>query len=791
LIFVKSYLKGIPCIFINHSTDLSINLVSLITKKVVKKINNAHKDIIYRVIYSPDGKYIVTSSFDGSIKLWTKDLKFIKVIKDVSNIFSTFEYHVAQMAFLDNNTLICGGSYSELYDNFWYRPIFKINILTGKEEKAYFHTNTILSIAISKDKKTIVSSGGDNSDFFIYDTDLNLKHSITGKGNAVFAVGFSYDGDKIFFGNTNYDTPYKGKNPIERSFSLINKRVEKYSNEKYKNIKLTHNNITLKKSEYAYDNRLFVGDKTFTLPKINDSVTVFSFTDDGKYIIVGGHYGFYKLDSKTLEIKNEFIGHNSSIWSIAISPDNKFLLSGSADQTMKIWDIESGNLLCSIFIGSDNEWIMWTENGYYNASVNGDKYIGFHINQGLFKEALFYGSDRFYTQLYKPDVVENIFITRDEKKALELSQSKDSSISKNYDNIRDVYPPVIEMISPVELFIKVKEPKIVLKYTVDNKSNYPVESVTILLNGRVYTTIDLSSQNSLSKINLETVVELTDKTSLIAITAKNKFSVSNPVILSVEMEIPKREDVYYKPDLYVLSIGVSKYKNQELNLNFADKDAMAVVDAFLYQKGKLYNDVKYKLMINGDANRDNILNGLDWIYKSVTQKDVAVIFVAGHGINDDLGVFYFLNHEADIDNLRRTAVKWSDFKDIVVNLPSKVLFLVDTCHSGNIMGSRRGINDFTKAIKDIINSGTGQVIMTATTGNSYSYEDESWGHGAFTLSLINGLVKGEADYNKDNIITIKELDLFVTTNVSKITEGLQKPTTIIPESVPDFPVSVK
>ncbi len=773
------------------SADLSIKLFSIQRKKVISEVKNAHKDVIYRTLFSPNGKYIVTSSFDGEIKLWTKDLKFIKLVKRVTGS-SSMEYHVAQMAFLNNETLICGGSYAELYNNFWYRPILKINILTGKEEKAYFHTNSVQSIAISNDGKLIASSGGNNSDFFIYDSNLLLKHSISGKGNAIFAVGFSYDGEKIFFGDYNYDYPYKGNNPISKSFSLVDKKVESYNKqEKYKNIKLTYNNITLSKSDYIYDNRVFVGNKTFTLPKINDSVTVFSFTDDGKYIIVGGHYGFYKIDSGTLEIKKEFIGHNASIWSIAISPDNKFLLSGSADQTMKIWDIESGSLLCSIFIGSDNEWIMWTESGYYNASVNGDKYIGYHINQGVDKEALFFGADRFYSQLYKPEVIDSIFIVKDETKALALLKSKDGSSTKEkYDNIKDIYPPVIEMKWPTETFLKVKEPKLNLEYSIKRKSQYPLESVTILLNGRVYITIDLSDKKDLDRIDLVTTIELKENNSLIAITAKDKYSVSNPLILSVELEILKKEEVY-KPDLYVLAIGVSKYKNKEFNLNFADMDAMAIINIFSSQKGKLYNNVNYKLLINEEANRDNILSSLDWIYKSVTKKDVAIIFVAGHGVNDDLGTFYFLNHEADLDNLRRSAVKWSDFKDIVVNLPSKVLFFIDTCHSGNIMGSRRGLNDFTKAVKDIVNSGTGQVIMTATTGNSYSYEDESWGHGAFTLSIIDGIMKGYADYNRDNIITIKELDLYVTNNVNKITDGMQKPTTIIPESVPDFPVSIK
>jgi hypothetical protein len=41
-------------------------------------------------------------------------------------------------------------------------------------------------------------------------------------------------------------------------------------------------------------------------------------------------------------------------------------------------------------------------------------------------------------------------------------------------------------------------------------------------------------------------------------------------------------------------------------------------------------------------------DGLEWIQLQVTQKDVAVLFFAGHGINDPNGMFYFLPADADL-----------------------------------------------------------------------------------------------------------------------------------------------
>jgi uncharacterized caspase-like protein len=176
--------------------------------------------------------------------------------------------------------------------------------------------------------------------------------------------------------------------------------------------------------------------------------------------------------------------------------------------------------------------------------------------------------------------------------------------------------------------------------------------------------------------------------------------------------------------------------------------------------------------------------------KESTQKDLSVIFVAGHGLQDDRGNYYFLPHDGNPDKLRITGVKWFDFQDVLSSLPSKVIFLVDTCHSGNVTGKRRGVQDMTDALRELMNSGSGVVVMTASTGKESSQERTEWGHGAFTKALIEGL-EGEADFDRDNTVDIKEIDLFITKRVKALTNGSQHPTTEIPKTMPNFPLVYK
>jgi len=66
------------------------------------------------------------------------------------------------------------------------------------------------------------------------------------------------------------------------------------------------------------------------------------------------------------------------------------------------------------------------------------------------------------------------------------------------------------------------------------------------------------------------------------------------------------------------------------------------------------------------------------------------------------------------------------------------------------------------------------IVFASSSGADVSQEDDSWGHGAFTKALIDGLNGGAAD-NK-GMVYIDTLRRYVSTTVQKITKKRQRPT---------------
>ena len=109
------------------------------------------------------------------------------------------------------------------------------------------------------------------------------------------------------------------------------------------------------------------------------------------------------------------------------------------------------------------------------------------------------------------------------------------------------------------------------------------------------------------------------------------------------------------PSLYVLAIGISEYP-EKLKLNYAAKDAEGIAKTCQDSCKNLYRKVEVKVLTDKKATRRDILQGLTWLRKEMTQNDVAIISFAGHGSKDADGTFYLMPVDVDAADLLGTGV---------------------------------------------------------------------------------------------------------------------------------------
>ncbi|HEY6292214.1 MAG TPA: caspase family protein [Terriglobia bacterium] len=507
---------------------------------------------------------------------------------------------------------------------------------------------------------------------------------------------------------------------------------------------------------------------------------------DSRSFLLGTEWYLRRFGRDGREIWN--VAVPGAAWAVNIAGNGSVAVAACADGTIRWYRYSDGKEVTSFFPHADQRrWVVWTPSGYYDASPGGEELIGWNVNNGSDHAADFYPASRFRRMKYRPDVVSKIPATLDETKAVRLADAETRRETETT-TIAQALPPVVGITAP-EDGSQVSATSVTLHYTVRTPSGEPATGLQVFVDGRPVSTsrgVTLVANEDEGQTLTVTIPARNCEVSLIA---SNRYSASVPATIHLvwSSAAPPQQFVA-KPVLYLLAVGVSNYQNPEYRLHFAAKDAKDFAAAMEAQKGGLYRDVQVKLLT--DAPKDQIEDGLDWLQHQVTSLDVGMIFLSGHGLDDANSFYYFLPANADLNRLKATCLAFSDLKSTVASIAGKAVMFVDTCHSGDVLGARRGVADINAVVNELSAAENGVVVFTASTGRQYSLEDPKWQNGAFTKALVEG-IDGKADYTGRGEITINMLDLYLAERVKELTDGQQTPATAKPSTVPDFPLAVK
>ncbi|MDR3682920.1 MAG: caspase family protein [Geothrix sp.] len=507
----------------------------------------------------------------------------------------------------------------------------------------------------------------------------------------------------------------------------------------------------------------------------------------------------------------------AAVWGVAQREDGRVAVALLADGTFRWYRTSDGQELLSLFVAADQRWVLWTPSGCFCTSLGGEGLVGWQVNR-VNQSADYFPLSHFRERFWKPELMPLLLDTLDEAAALQKIQPGQGGAQAQVTVLpgMDELPPVLRILSPAE-GESVPGHRTTFQVSVRTYGPAkPVQGFRVFLDGarvppsrgirpqqaketsegvdRTYPVpVDLPPRSVTVGIQAELeggqLSELAERV-VAGVPPPEPAPMPAPAPVSAPVSAPAPQVV--PPTLRVLAVGVTQYASPKYNLQFPAKDATDISREFLHQEGKLFGKVEVKLLINDQATEKNILQAMDDLAASSGPGTVTLYFFSSHGgTNAEKSSYFLVPYDFSQGSW---GVDGRAIKERLEATQGRTLMLMDTCHSGNVLGEgrMRSLDEAMKRIRfinELIQSGPGTVVFSSSTGAQTSLESPVWNNGAFTKALREGLA-GAADPQHTGRITTSSLEAYVRRRVDELTAGRQTPVAAASESTRGFPVAV-
>ena len=699
----------------------------------IEKSFNGHISSVMDAQFSPDGRLLATCSFDKSIRIW--DIRSGKLY----HVFKEKRIGQNKIKFAPDGNLLV--SYGPDFINIW-------DVIKGKLKIKIKRNNTFpLSICISQNSRLLFVN-------YLFSDDIRVFNLETGKLHFAYRNSCQKNICDLIVSRDGRIMLIKNGENVEVRNTATNKLLCILKDKQFHIQKAVFSPdgnkiITTSTQNFlwiwnANDGSVLYKDTSNT---IGYSYARIGVTNDGaKIIIVRNNIVDVRNIDNGLLLSSFKIDELGQLGNIDLQDLRKNYLLSYSNNAVTINNLNTDKLPYSFIILENGEYLVYNETGWYDGTSEARKLLYFTCGTELIE------LDQVKDQLWVPNLAERIMKgeiinakTLDELDICGLIP-KTEELNDSPGQCHFRITPSRGGLGPTVLYVNGKEMKRFQSEQLTKKGS----SYELIISEQEYLPWFIPGEENSIGIK--------------AYTAINEIS-SRGV-----SKIIKDSRSNQPPNLYGVMIGVSDYKGEEMDLQYAAKDAQdisrivkTVARKWLNADGKEHVFM-YDLTTGSNRYQMPEKKGIQRLLEEIGRKagpnDILMLFFAGHGAMVGEGAhkqFYFLTADASVLS-QEAAIKdagisteelteWIKPQNIKAQ---KRILIFDACNSGQAIndivklgkiGPAARNDDQARLIKalDRLNEKSGLMILAASASDQSAYEMNKYSQGLLSYCLLKTL----------------------------------------------------
>lgn len=450
-------------------------------------------------------------------------------------------------------------------------------------------------------------------------------------------------------------------------------------------------------------------------------------------------------------------------WALAVAPAASVAVAALGDGTLRWFDLDGERPLAergALFVHADGaRWALFTPEGFFDHAEGGGQHLmGVHLNRGAAEQPDWASFTQAYRALYAPAVVRARLagdVTAARRRLAELGDLRAVIARQPRVTVTGLCVPDVSGECRA-LEAESSQPhglsRVRIRLRLEDRG-LGLGPVDVFRNGRNVGRVDPAG---LAEIGIDVALDPGVNTlQARAWDQAVRLFAETPVL---RLDAGGVEDRAAR--LFIMAVGVDRYRNPQLALRFAAADATTVAQALRDGAVGLFASAEVTVLTDEAATREGILAALERLSREIGPQDTFLLYLAGHGVKTEPDErFLFLPQDVEDasswEALRRQGLSDEVLVGALSRIRARNGFLFrDTCYAGQVA---------VDALASVGNE-AGRYLLTASTSVQEALDSYDDRNGVFAVAVRKALT-GRAGRDERGIVSALALGEYVSRRV--------------------------